>query len=230
MIKLKTTIARHGRLPQKSPAQNILRILLISALFVVLSVVGIFGSAVYNLVSSVETFSIVRAPKRGDSNVQKLAEPFKGGVNILLIGSDDRTGQGAEFGEGRADASGKLNDVNMLFSISPDQSAASVISIPRDTLVDVPECIGDDGEKYSRRHATQINSLLSRGGAGCIIQTVEQMSGMSVNYAAIVKFRGVIEMSNAVGGVNVCVAKPIHDRFVNLHLPAGFIRFRVLRL
>lgn len=174
-----------------------------------------FGTIVYwNLLGNVSTFEL-------ENNSDPSVDVFDGGVNILLVGSDTRVGQGAEFGEGQADASGTLNDVNMLFHLSEDHSHASVVSIPRDTLVDTPQCTNDDGDQVEPRYGVMMNSILEDGGISCIVATVEEMSGLDIQYAAMITFRGVIEMSNAVGGVDVCVEQPIHDTYVGLDLDVG---------
>jgi LCP family protein required for cell wall assembly len=59
------------------------------------------------------------------------------------------------------------------------------------------------------------------GGLPCTVLTVEQLTGLTIPFAAEVQFNGVIEMSNAVGGVPVCVSTPIDDEWTNTHLAAG---------
>lgn len=208
-------MARHGRLRQTTAAGSLskgLAMLLGTALVSVL----VFGAIVYfNLRSGVETFVIA------DEEAQDLAA-IEGGVNFLLVGSDDRTGQGAEFGEGLEDADGVLNDVTMILHLSDDHKHATVVSIPRDTLVDTPACVSDEGEEIPEQYGVQFNSLLGTGGMNCVITTVEDMSGLDIQFAAMVKFRGVIEMSNAVGGVKVCVEQPIDDPYVGLQLDSGY--------
>ncbi|WP_201518294.1 LCP family protein [Gulosibacter hominis] len=209
-------MARHGRLRQTGAAASLakgLAMLLGTALVSVL----VFGAIVYtNLRSGVETFEIAE-----EAPVKNLAA-IEGGVNFLLVGSDDRTGQGAEFGEGSEDAEGVLNDVTMVLHLSEDHKHATVVSIPRDTLVDTPTCISDEGEEIPEQYGVQFNSLLGSGGMNCVISTVEHMSGLDIQFAAMVKFRGVIEMSNAVGGVEVCVEQPIDDPYIGLQLDAGY--------
>jgi LCP family protein required for cell wall assembly len=174
-----------------------------------------FGTIVYwNLLGNVSTFEL-------EDNSDPELDTFEGGVNILIVGSDTRVGQGEEFGEGTAEAEGTLNDVNMLFHLSEDHSHASLVSIPRDTIVDTPQCTNDEGQQVSERYGVMMNSILEDGGMGCIVSTVEEMSGLDIQFAAMITFRGVIEMSNAVGGVDVCVEQPIEDSYVGLSLDAG---------
>ncbi len=212
-------MARHGRLRQTTAVGSLSKGVAMLLGTVLVSVL-MFGAIVYvNLRSGVETFELA-AGQEGDHGNDLSA--IKGGVNILLVGSDDRTGQGAEFGEGSEDAEGVLNDVTMLLHLSADHKHATVVSIPRDTLVDTPACVSDQGEEIPEQYGVQFNSLLGSGGMNCVITAVEDMSGLDIQFAAMVKFRGVIEMSNAVGGVEVCVEQPIDDPYIGLQLDAGY--------
>ncbi len=212
-------MARHGRLRQTTAVGSLSKGVAMLLGTVLVSVL-MFGAIVYvNLRSGVETFELA-AGQEGDHGNDLSA--IKGGVNILLVGSDDRTGQGAEFGEGSEDAEGVLNDVTMLLHLSADHKHATVVSIPRDTLVDTPACVSDQGEEIPEQYGVQFNSLLGAGGMNCVITAVEDMSGLDIQFAAMVKFRGVIEMSNAVGGVEVCVEQPIDDPYIGLQLDAGY--------
>ncbi|WP_235511358.1 LCP family protein [Agromyces sp. Root81] len=148
---------------------------------------------------------------------------IEGGVNLLLIGSDSREGQGDGFGDPDEETA-VLNDVTMLMHISEDHSNASVISFPRDMLVDVPECVNPAdpaGEPLSEQYDVKINSVLSLGGMPCVVKTIEQLVGVTIPFAGTVQFMGVAGLSEAVGGVPVCVAEPIEDEHTDLYLPAG---------
>lgn len=184
------------------------------ALGVVLVSVLTFGGIVYaNLQSGVQTFDLANNSPESD-------DIFEGGVNILLVGSDSRADEDGNIQAGASTS--VLNDVNMLFHLSEDHSNATVVSIPRDTLVDRPQCSGDDGVTYDAREGVMINSILDDGGVNCVVSTVEDMSGIDIQYAAMIEFNGVIEMSNAVGGVEVCVEQPINDTYSDLYLDAGY--------
>ena len=179
------------------------------------SIVAFGGIVWWNLQSGVETFTL------DDNTGTSDLAAFEGGVNILLVGSDDRTGQGEEFGEGHEDATGVLNDVNMLLHLSADHTHATVVSIPRDTLVDTPACTNDQGEAIDEAYGVMFNSILENGGMNCVVAAAESLSGLDIQFAAMVKFLGVIEMSNAVGGVEVCVEQPIDDPMLGLVLDSG---------
>ena len=97
-----------------------------------------------------------------------------------------------------------------------------MVSIPRDLVVHYPECPDADGDGYSGGGWTgPINGSLNEGGLPCVVLTVEELTGLSIPFAAMIQFNGVIEMANAVGGVEVCVAEPIEDEYTQTFLDAG---------
>ena len=210
------SVARHGRLSVTSPARSIAKGFTLVASVVALTMV-ILGSVVAVKLGVDLGFQ----PTIDDTPPPPLAQ-LEGGANVLVIGSDDRTGQGAEFGEGTDEASGVLNDVNILFHLSEDQTHATAVSIPRDTIIDTPQCTNDKGATIEPMEGVAFNSILHEGGMGCVVAAAEKLSGLDIQYAAMVQFRGVIEMSNAVGGVEVCVANEISDDYVGLYLDPGF--------
>lgn len=150
--------------------------------------------------------------------------PLSGGANILLAGTDTRTGQGGEFNsEDQLDGSSGVgsNDVNMILHISADHTSAAVISIPRDMEVPIPECPDPAGGSFGAQSKAMFNTTLSEGGLSCVVLTAEQLTGLNIQYAATIDFDGVIAMADAVGGVTVCLDAPIFDPSAGLDLPAG---------
>lgn len=142
---------------------------------------------------------------------------YEGGINMLIVGSDSGEGD-PQFGE-RDGA--MLNDVNILIHVAEDHSSATVVSFPRDMFVPVPACPRENGGTHGALSSAKINTTLLRGGLACVVATVENFTGINIEFAAKIEMNGVIEMSNAVGGVEVCVAKPIRDRQIGLYLDAG---------
>ncbi|GAA2451807.1 LCP family protein [Streptomyces glaucus] len=154
----------------------------------------------------------------GDS---KVAEPTPNAagqtpLNILLIGSDARdTKENQELGGARETfGSTPLADVQMLVHLSADRSNMSVISMPRDTLVEIPKCTDpDDGKVYPASNGrTMVNQSLGHGGPGCTVATWEQLTGIHIDHFMMVDFAGVVSMADAIGGVPVCVDANIHSR------------------
>jgi LCP family protein required for cell wall assembly len=141
---------------------------------------------------------------------------IEGGFNILIVGSDVCEDDSGCNGRGSAE----LNDVTMLLHVSEDQTNAVAVSFPRDLVVRVPSCPEADGSgSYSSMSAQPINVTLSYGGLPCTVLTVEELTGLDIQYAGLIKFSGVVAMSNAIGGVPVCVSGPIDDKYSGLVLP-----------
>ena len=145
--------------------------------------------------------------------------PKAGPINLLLVGTDTRTGQGAAFAGGLKDSSGVgNNDVTMLIQIAADHTSARVVSFPRDLMIPIPACSGAGASSVA-----QVNSSLYRGGTACVAKTIKQLTGMaSIPYTALISFDGVEKLSTAIGGVPVCVARAINDPYTDLHLSVGW--------
>jgi LCP family protein required for cell wall assembly len=109
----------------------------------------------------------------------------------------------------------------MVLHISADHQHATVVSIPRDLLVNIPACPRSNGSVAPPATLAMFNTTLSRGGLSCTVLATEKLTGLDIQYAAEISFDGVIEMSNAVGGVTVCLATNVNDKYVGLNLPAG---------
>lgn len=208
---------RHARLHSRHPFATAAKWLAAVVTVAAVSAASVAAFAIYDTVSSIKP-GIHLAPLPG-TKVQEVPDigAIEGGVNLLLVGTDTRTGQAGVAKSDLAGSSGAgNNDVTMLMHISADHTNAVVVSIPRDLTVPVPAC-GD------RPGASQVmfNSTLARGGLSCTVLTVEKMTGVNIPYAAEISFDGVVGMSNAVGGVPVCIATPVNDRFDGLNLAAG---------
>jgi LCP family protein required for cell wall assembly len=144
---------------------------------------------------------------------------FEGGFNILAVGADNSAEQGEEYGE-RDGAI--LNDVNMVFHVAADHKSAVVLSLPRDLVIPHPECVDPaTQEEFGAMSAQPLNDAIARGGLGCVRSTVENLTGLSIPYAATFTFAGTVAMSDAVGGVPICLDAAVFDEASGLDLPAG---------
>ena len=139
-----------------------------------------------------------------------------GGANFLLVGSDSGGGDSRYGKRGE-----HLNDVTILLHISEDHSRATVVSFPRDMFVAIPACPTGDGGEFPAMSRQKINESLSYGGLACTVLTVSELTGLDIPFAAKIEFNGVIEMANAIGGVEVCVATAIHDRQIGFDPRSG---------
>ncbi|MGW5425578.1 LCP family protein [Streptomyces sp. NPDC003943] len=150
----------------------------------------------------------------GESGVTKPTALGDTPLNILLIGSDDRSDpRNVALGGGKNDRDRPpLADVQMLLHVSADRQNASLISIPRDTVVRIPECKGPDGKRYPQTTNRPINETLMRGGPGCTLTTWESLTGVYIDHWMMIDFAGVVDMADKVGGVPVCVKTGVYDR------------------
>nr|WP_309504917.1 LCP family protein [Streptomyces sp. KM273126] len=137
-------------------------------------------------------------------------------LNILLIGSDARdTKENQKLGGARETFGGTpLADVQMLLHLSADRTNMSVISMPRDTLLQIPKCTDpDDGEVYpASAGRVMTNQSLGRGGPGCTVATWQELTGIRIDHFMMVDFAGVVSMADAIGGVPVCVTDNIYSK------------------
>jgi LCP family protein required for cell wall assembly len=146
--------------------------------------------------------------------------------NIAVIGSDTRYGQGSGYGTGLVT---DQSDTLMIIHVPADRKWAEVMSIPRDSYVNIPACKMGDGQlssptQYKINEAFAIGNLDGNHtalGVACTIKTVEQDTGIYINHFIVVNFTGFKNMVAALGGVEECNATPINDPNSNLHLSAG---------
>ncbi|MFF7790155.1 LCP family protein [Streptomyces sp. NPDC007991] len=152
----------------------------------------------------------------GDSKATKAAPNAAGQtpLNILLIGSDSRASdENVKLGGARKDRGNPpLADVQMLIHLAADRKSAAVVSIPRDTRVDIPKCTDPKTGRTYPPVNTIINTSLARGGAGCTLATWENLTGVYVDHWMTIDFAGVVKMADAIGGVEVCVRQNVWDR------------------
>ncbi|MFI5477854.1 LCP family protein [Streptomyces rubiginosohelvolus] len=148
-----------------------------------------------------------------------------GPMNILIIGTDKRTGKGNE-GYGDKGSEGHA-DTTILFHVSEDRTNATAMSIPRDLMTEIPECEGKDADgaevTIPGTPNERFNTSLGQSGRnpGCTMKTVENITGLKPDHFMMVDFNAVKELTTAVGGVEVCMAKPVDDPKSHLKLPQG---------
>ncbi|MFF5146306.1 LCP family protein [Streptomyces sp. NPDC013157] len=142
----------------------------------------------------------------------------RGAQNILLIGSDTRAGNGnRRYGK---DSGTERSDTTILLHLARDRRSATAVSLPRDLMVHVPECLRDDGRR-SDPSFTLFNSAFEVGGSACTIRTVEKLTDIRIDHHVVVDFSGFKDMVDAIDGVQVCLKRPIDDKAAKLRLPAG---------
>ncbi|MBB2891155.1 LCP family protein [Flexivirga oryzae] len=151
-------------------------------------------------------------------------------INLLVIGSDTRASSAdCEIGgdcsvtgatSSKATSLAANADVLMVVHISADRTNATVLSIPRDTVMAVPACTDSATGAQETAHTARINSTFQYG-ADCAASAVHRLTGIAIDHFMVIDFEGVVKMSDAVGGVSVCVNRDVYDPYSHLKLAKG---------
>ena len=147
------------------------------------------------------------------------ADGPQGPLNILVMGSDSRDGEGNNI-DGLTNG-GARSDTTILLHISADRKRAYGISIPRDSMINRPECKLRNGDRLSAVDYVQWNAAFAIGGAGCTMQQFEQITQVRLQHNVVVDFNGFKDMVDALDGVQVCIPEAIDDPVGNIQIPAG---------
>ncbi len=148
--------------------------------------------------------------------------------NIVIIGSDSRHGQSSRYGNSQ-DLTTDQSDTLMIAHIPADRQWAQVMSIPRDSWVNIPSCRMGNGQRSSPQ-VFKINEAFAIGnldgnhtalGIACTIKTIEHDTGIHIDHFVAINFAGFRDMVNALHGVPECNTQPIDDPLSGLHLTAG---------
>ena len=155
-----------------------------------------------------------------DRPEKKAVEGPKEPLNILVMGSDDRDAPGNNIDN--LTGGGKRSDTTILLHLSADRKRAYGVSIPRDSLVNRPECLDEDLDPIAGATDAMWNEAFSVGGPACTIHQLEELTGIRVDHFVVVDFAGFRGMVDAIGGVQVCIPEPgIVDPAHGINIPAG---------
>lgn len=151
---------------------------------------------------------------RSNVLVSYSGQPAAGsGSNWLITGSDSRQGltrkQEHAYHTGR-DVSGQRSDTILLLHISGNGSPAVLVSLPRDSYVQIP------GHGWNK-----LNAAYSFGGPKLLAQTVQNATGLRIEHYMGIGFGGLVNVVDSVGGVTMCFRNPLHDTASGLNLKKG---------
>lgn len=133
-------------------------------------------------------------------------------MNILLLGNAGRIDAADCKLAGACKDTAATADTLMVVHLAADRSNMTVMSIPRDSIVNLPACAHDAQDL--------INASLASGPA-CAVQAVHDVTGLTIDHFIEIDMSGVVTMSNALGGVPVCVTNNLYDSYSLLKLPKG---------
>jgi LCP family protein required for cell wall assembly len=108
----------------------------------------------------------------------------------------------------------------VLLRLSADRKRATAVSLPRDSMVRIPQCRSADGRTVAA-HQDMINQAYAIGGLTCAWKTVETTTGVRVDHAVAIRYDGLEKLVDALGGVEVTLPHAVNDRKSKLKLPAG---------
>ena len=146
---------------------------------------------------------------------------YRNSLNILVIGSDTRSGQNRRFG---AHISGQRSDTILVLHLSPGRRRAVVLSIPRDSVVPVLSCPAADGapgQPARPGQVEQVNATFAAGGPGCLWKTIEQTTKIRLDHFMELNFTGFERVIDDLGGVTICLPYQVRDPRSRLRLSAG---------
>ncbi|MET8420190.1 LCP family protein [Streptomyces sp. NPDC005098] len=182
--------------------------------FLVLLVAGV-GWGYLKLTGQIDTFS-------ADGISGDRPPSSSNGQNVLVIGSDSRSGANRKLGGGKGTVG--RSDTAFLLHVYGDRRHAVAVSIPRDSLVDIPACKTPGGDWTAPQHHVMFNGAFSvgdtaEGNPACTQNTVEQLTGLRVDHTIVVDFSGFAALTSAVGGVPVCLPQDIYERDLSPNRP-----------
>lgn len=141
-----------------------------------------------------------------------------GSMDILVLGSDSRAGANSEYGD---DEGAARSDTAMVVHVYQGHKTASVVSVPRDTLIERPACTDREGAEVPGEQRAMFNTAYEVGGPACAVKTVEAMSGIRMDHYIEVDFTGFTKLVDELGGVDITTTRPINDSKSRLDLPPG---------
>lgn len=195
---------------------NVLRVILVAELVVALVTAATVAYAFNHLDGNIEALPevehIVTKP-------EKAPEAPKEPLNILVMGSDSRDCEGCNIDN--LTGGGQRSDTTILLHVSADRERAYGISIPRDSMVDRPDCETEEGETIAGADYVMWNEAFGLGGPACTMQQFEQLTGVRLDHFVVVNFEGFKDMVDAVGGVEMCIPEPIEDPAHGINIEAG---------
>ena len=226
----------HARHSSKELGRRLARRAGLSLLAVTIFVVSAAGFAWHNIQSRITWFNVDSLLSEDDRPGTKPPDSYEGrAVNLLILGTDSRAGNNNVDGsQGSEDVASARSDTALVMHISADRKRVDAVSIPRDTLVDIPECTTLDGGKTEASEGAPFNSAFAKGagdsddkkavasGAVCTWKTVETMTPFRIDDFIVVDFSGLSKVVDSLGGVHVQVDEAIDDpEYTGFKLDAG---------
>ncbi|MFC5722183.1 LCP family protein [Streptomyces gamaensis] len=185
--------------------------------------VGLVTLVAVLLAVSIGTYFWADSQLRREVDLGKLPDrpPAGEGTNYLIVGSDSREGLSdkdkEELHTGSAD--GKRTDSMMI--LHTGDNGTTMLSLPRDSYVTIPAFTGQKSGKQFPAATHKLNQAFADGGAELLIRTIEFNTGLRIDHYAEIGFGGFRSLVDSLGGVDMCIDKPIKDRDSGADFKAG---------
>ena len=174
-----------------------------------------------SLVRDIPVPEVTETPDPTDPNAGRA-------LNYLVMGSDSREGEDVVAAD---QVAGMRSDTTIVLHISADRNRMDLVSIPRDSRVQIPSCNYFDGTS-SRSQSGRFNAAFSIGAAhddvaeaaACTVNTVQSLTGIPLDGWVVADFAGFRDMVDALGGVEMCIPTEIYSEKASLHLQPGVQR------
>jgi LCP family protein required for cell wall assembly len=147
--------------------------------------------------------------------------PETGALNVLVVGSDSREGDANKKYGQHLQGLGERTDTIILLHISPNRDKATLVSFPRDSMVQVPACKQPKTGVVVPAGLKQINATFNEGGIACTWATIESLTKIRINHFVKVDFSGFKGIVDALGGIDICLPKDVFDKKAKLDLKKG---------
>jgi LCP family protein required for cell wall assembly len=181
------------------------------------------GLVVVLLAVSVSTYFWADSKLRRDVDLSAITDaPPKGkGTNYLIVGSDSREGltKAEEKELHTGSDSGQRTDSMMI--LHTGKNGTTMMSLPRDSYVTIPSFVGQESHKTYAASTHKLNRSYADGGPELLVRTIEYNTGIHIDHYAEIGFSGFVNLVDALGGVNICLDKPLHDKASGADFSAG---------
>lgn len=203
---------RHRARPPRS--RRVLKRTGIGVLVLLMALTTAFVVIYKHLEGNIHTVQFEAGPRPTAITVSGPTQP----MNVLVMGSDTRAGAN---GRGIGGDTPGLSDTTILLHLSANRKFAYGVSLPRDAMVERPNCTRKDGGGVDPGGLTQFNAAYAIGGPACTVKTVEKLTGVRIDHFVVVDFVGFKRMVDAIGGITICVPENVNDTVGHITLPAG---------
>ena len=197
---------------------------------------GASATVLYNDLASRVSDSVLdishlnAADKDDEDQAENYQDAFEGrAINILLMGIDARLGQSGEIINPDDDDPTMRSDTTLVMHVAEDRESVTLVSIPRDMWIKLPECTRTDGS-VSYSQWGQFNWAFSygaleddlAGGVACTEASVEQVAGIPIDAFVVIDFNAFASMVEALGGVEICLDEElVDDKMLHMTFEAG---------